>query len=68
MPQGKAIHIAGGVGLIAEVDESRINTRFAQGWIDNITKDLKEAFDLAINAVRNKKELAIAYHGNIVDL
>ena len=31
--QGKAVEIAGGIGIIAEVDQSRIETRFAQGWI-----------------------------------
>ena len=30
--QPKAIEIAGGVGVIAEVDFSRIKTRFDQGW------------------------------------
>ena len=30
--QAKAVEIAGGVGVIAEVDESRIKTRHNQGW------------------------------------
>ena len=33
--QGKAIEIANGVGIIAEVDYSRIETRLNQGWVDN---------------------------------
>ena len=32
--QGKAMVIAGGVSIIAEVDDSRIKTRLTQGWID----------------------------------
>lgn len=31
--QAKAIEIAGGVGVIAEVDDSRIQTRLDQGWV-----------------------------------
>jgi len=66
--QGKAGKIAGGVALVAEVDESRINTRFEQGWVDVVTRSAKEAFDVAIKAKDNKEALAIAYLGNVVDL
>ncbi len=66
--QGKAVVIAKGVGIIAEVDQSRVNTRFTQGWVDVVTDDVKEAFDLARQAQKNHKPLAIAYLGNIVDL
>ncbi len=31
--QAKAIEIANGVGIIAEVDLSRIKTRLEQGWL-----------------------------------
>lgn len=66
--QGKAVVIAGGVGIIAEVDYSRIKTRKDQGWVDVVTSDALEAFGLAKEAMDNKKPLAIAYHGNIVSL
>ncbi|HAX03616.1 MAG: urocanate hydratase [Tenericutes bacterium GWC2_34_14] len=66
--QGKAIHIAGGVGIIAEVDMSRIVTRLKQGWIDRVTDNQEEAFHLAREAQIKQEALAIAYHGNIVDL
>jgi len=66
--QGKAIVIAGGVGIIAEVDLSRIQTRLKQGWIDVITTETHEAFRLAREAQHEKKPYAIAFHGNIVDL
>ncbi len=66
--QPKAIEIAGGVGIIAEVDYSRILTRHSQGWVSKITSDIQEAFDIAADAVKHKKPLSIAYHGNIVDL
>jgi urocanate hydratase len=66
--QGKAVVIAGGVGIIAEVDESRIKTRLQQGWIDCFSANLPEVFAWAETAQRDDKPLAIAYHGNVVDL
>ena len=65
--QAKAIEIAGGVGIIAEVDESRIQTRLSQGWVSRVTADLDEAFRLAGEALR-QKALSIAYYGTVVDL
>jgi len=66
--QGKAIEIAGGVGIIAEVDLSRIQTRHQQGWIQLVTSSEEEAFQLAKRYLEQKKPISIAYHGNIVTL
>lgn len=66
--QGKAVEIAGGVGIIAEVDESRIRTRHDQGWVSDVASSCGDAFALAKSAMADKKPRAIAYHGNIVDL
>jgi urocanate hydratase len=66
--QGKAIEIAGGVGIIAEVDISRINTRFSQKWVSKVVTTPKEAFSEAKKHLNSKSSIAIAYHGNIVDL
>jgi len=66
--QPKAVEIAGGVGLIAEVDYSRIATRKDQGWVGAVTADQAEAFRLAAAAQQAGRPLSIAYHGNIVDL
>lgn len=66
--QGKAAKIAGGVGLIAEVDLSRVNTRLEQGWIDEYYDDLEQVFIATKKALQEKKPRAIAYHGNIIDL
>jgi urocanate hydratase len=66
--QAKATEIAGGVGIIAEVDESRIETRRKQGWVSEIAKSCEEAFSMAKEAMKKKEPLSIAYHGNIVDL
>jgi urocanate hydratase len=66
--QGKACKIAGGVAIIAEVDPSRIKTRHEQGWVDVIADSCEKAFSTAAEAMAEKEALAIAYHGNIVDL
>ena len=66
--QGKATKIAKGVGIIAEVDYSRIKTRLDQGWIDESYDNLKLLFDRANKAMVEKEALALSYHGNIIDL
>ncbi len=66
--QAKAIEIAGGIGVIAEVDESRIKTRHEQGWISRISDDLDEIFKWVEDARKSKRPLSIAYNGNVVDL
>ena len=66
--QPKAIEIAGGVGIIAEVDASRIETRHKQGWVSEVAQTCEEAFTLAEKALKEKRPLSIAFHGNIVDL
>lgn len=66
--QGKAGKIAGGVALVAEVDPSRVRTRHEQGWVDEITLNPADAFDLAAKYQKTREATAIAYQGNIVDL
>jgi urocanate hydratase len=66
--QPKAAEIAGAVSIIAEVDYSRIKTRFDQGWVKRITADLEEVFGLAQGGLERGDPLSLAYHGNIVDL
>ncbi len=66
--QGKAMEIAGGVGVIAEVDSSRIRTRLEQGWISSASAELDQVFAKARRALEQKEAFSIAYHGNIVDL
>ncbi len=66
--QAKAADIAGAVSIIAEVDRSRIDTRYKQGWVSRVTADKSEAFQWAIASQKAGKELSIAFHGNIVDL
>ena len=66
--QGKATEISGAVGIIAEVDDSRIKTRHEQGWVSKVSDDLDEVFRIADEYLRAKKPTSIAYSGNIVDL
>lgn len=66
--QGKAAKIANGVSIIAEVDQSRIDTRYSQGWVDEVVQTIEEAYTRAFECQKNKQARAIAYHGNIVDL
>jgi urocanate hydratase len=66
--QPKAVEIAKGVGIFAEVDLSRIETRHSQGWVSLVTDSPKVAFDKAAEFIAKKEPISIAYHGNIVDL
>ena len=66
--QPKAAEIAGAAAIIAEVDQSRIDTRRNQGWVSEVTDSIPEAFRLAEEAMAEKRPVSIAYHGNVVDL
>ena len=66
--QGKAIEIANAVGIIAEVDYSRIQTRLEQGWISKVIDNPAEAFKIAAEHQQKKESIAIAFYGNVVDL
>ncbi len=66
--QPKAIEIAGGIGVIAEVDYSRIETRLEQGWVSKVSDDLNQIGKWAEEYRTSKEKVSIAYYGNIVDL
>ncbi|GAB1432509.1 hypothetical protein MASR2M29_11340 [Spirochaetota bacterium] len=66
--QGKAAVIAGAASIIAEVDESRIETRHSQGWVDCVEKSCEGAFARAEEARKAGKAIAVAFLGNIVEL
>ena len=66
--QPKAANIANAAGVFAEVDLSRIKTRYDQGWVNTISDNLDEVFAEAKQYLAEKKSISIAYHGNIVDL
>lgn len=66
--QGKAVKIANGVGIIAEVDLSRVMTRYEQGWVDEYSDSPEKCFASATEYMNKKEGRAIGFHGNIVDL
>ena len=66
--QGKAAMIAGAAAIIAEVDDSRIDTRYTQGWVSHRTASLEEAVKIARDHQAAGEACAVAYNGNIVDL
>jgi urocanate hydratase len=66
--QAKAVEIAGGIGVIAEVDKSRIDTRHSQGWVSKVSSNLDEIFRWVEEYRQSRKPVSIAYYGNIVDL
>ena len=66
--QPKAAEIAGAAAIIAEVDPSRIETRHSQGWVQEVTDSIPQAFALAEKAMKQHKPISIAYLGNVVDL
>lgn len=66
--QGKSVEMCNGVGIIAEVDASKIELRQRLGWVSLRTETCQEAFSLAKEWIEKRKPKSIAYHGNIVDL
>ncbi|MBP7563855.1 MAG: urocanate hydratase [Candidatus Cloacimonetes bacterium] len=66
--QSKAVEIAGGIGIIAEVDKSRIDTRHSQGWVSLVSDDLAQIVKWMKEYKEMGKTVSIAYHGNVVDL
>ncbi|MDF1560857.1 MAG: urocanate hydratase [Bacteroidales bacterium] len=66
--QPKAGNIAGVVSVIAEVNRKAIETRYAQGWVDEVHDDLYHLAERARAACRSGEVVSLAYHGNIVEL
>jgi urocanate hydratase len=66
--QAKAIEISGGIGIIAEVDKSRIETRSNQGWLSKHSSDLDEIFRWVEEYREKGRSVSIGYYGNVVDL
>ncbi|MCU0285851.1 MAG: urocanate hydratase [Acidobacteria bacterium] len=66
--QTKAVEIAGGIGVVAEVDDSRIENRRKTGWVSRVSDNLDEIARWVEEHRKSKKPISIAYRGNIVDL
>ncbi|MCK5797445.1 MAG: urocanate hydratase [Deltaproteobacteria bacterium] len=66
--QAKAAVIAGGIGVVAEVNPAAVEKRRAQGWVMEVERDLASLFSRIAAARAAKEAVSIAYEGNIVDL
>ena len=65
--QPLAVKMAGGVCIAVECDEKRIDRRLKAGFCDKKIKDLDEAVNIAEDAKKEKKALAIGVLGNCAD-
>ncbi len=66
--QPRAASIAGIVSVIAEVNPKAIRTRYQQGWVDEVYRDMKKLVKRIRQVISSGKVVSIAYEGNIVDL
>lgn len=66
--QPKAAVIAGAIGVIAEINPKAVQTRYSQGWVDEVYLDMDQLINRIRNAKKRKEAVSIAYQGNIVDL
>ncbi|MDD7559644.1 MAG: urocanate hydratase [Porphyromonas sp.] len=66
--QPKAADIARAASIVAEVDESRIMTRYEQGWVKHIAHTEEEAFKMAAEGMAKKEPCSVAFLGNVVTL
>lgn len=66
--QPKAGNIAGCISITAEINPKATQTRYNQGWVDEVIDDLDKLVE-RVKIAREKKEVvSIAFQGNIVDL
>jgi len=66
--QPKAAVIAGVIGVVAEINPKAVNTRYSQGWVDEVYSNADQIITRISRAKNNKESVSLAYQGNIVDL
>jgi urocanate hydratase len=66
--QPKAAIIAGAIGVVAEINPKAVQTRYSQGWVDEVFENLDELLTRIRKAKEKKEAVSLAYQGNIVDL
>ena len=66
--QPKAARISGVVSITAEINPAAARKRHEQGWVDEIHTGLDEVIDRALQAVRDREAVSLAFQGNVVDL
>jgi urocanate hydratase len=66
--QPKAAVIAGMVCVVAEINPKAVETRYKQGWVDEVFTDLDPIIIRMTAARKNGEAVSLAYLGNVVDL
>ena len=66
--QPKAAKISGVVSITAEINPAAVEKRHAQGWVDEVYCDVDTIIDRALEAMKNREAVSLAYQGNVVDL
>ncbi|HKQ61269.1 MAG TPA: urocanate hydratase [Candidatus Polarisedimenticolaceae bacterium] len=66
--QAKAAVIAGGIGVIAEINPRPLKKRLDQGWLQEAEADLDRVLARIERARRERRPLSLGYLGNVVDL
>lgn len=66
--QPLAVTMNGGVAIVVEADESRIQMRLKTRYVDVMTRNLDEALELAGRAMKARLPLSIALHGNCAEV
>jgi urocanate hydratase len=66
--QPKAAKIAGGIGVVAEINAKATYKRHEQAWVDEVFEDLNKLVERIDLARLNQEAVSLAYQGNIVDL
>ncbi|MBI3511201.1 MAG: urocanate hydratase [Bacteroidetes bacterium] len=66
--QPKAGKIAGLISVIAEINPKATQTRYSQGWVDEVFDELDKLLARIKTAQKNKEAVSLAYQGNVVDL
>ena len=66
--QPLSITLNGGTCLIADVDQSRLDRRLADNYLDEIVEDLDDAIDRALELKAQKAAISVGWCGNAIEL
>ncbi len=66
--QPKAARISGVVSITAEINPAAVEKRHAQGWVDEVCREVDAVIDRALIAMEKREAVSLAYLGNVVDL
>lgn len=66
--QPKAGNIAGVVSVTAEVNPKAVETRYQQGWVDEVMHDVEALCARVKRALDENEVVSIAYLGNVIDV